>query len=151
MTGAAASPPNPRALEWAGATNVRDLGGQPLPGGGTTAFGVALRADNVRNLTDSGQRALIESGVRRIVDLRWPEELAEDPSVDLPVEVVHISLLGPQRPESRFVRFATIASDVDDDAAFIRRLYGGYLEEFPAAFAAAVDAVSGAPGPVLFH
>jgi protein-tyrosine phosphatase len=71
--------------------------------------------------------------------------------VDLPVEVIHISLLGPQRPESRFVRFATIASDVDDDAAFIRRLYGEYLEEFPAAFAAAVEAVAGAPGPALFH
>jgi protein tyrosine/serine phosphatase len=150
MTGAA-SPPDPRALEWSGLTNVRDLGGQPLPGGGTTAFGVALRADNVRNLTDSGLRALVESGVRRIVDLRWPEELEEDPAVDLPVEVVHISLFGLRRPESRHARFAAIAADVDEDAAFIRRLYGEYLEEFPAAFAAAIDAVAGAPGPVVFH
>jgi protein-tyrosine phosphatase len=150
MTGAA-SPADSRALAWSGATNVRDLGGQPLPGGGTTAFGVALRADNVRNLTDSGQRALVESGVRRIVDLRWPEELEEDPAVDLPVEVVHISLLGQRRPESRHARFAALAADVDDDAAFIRRLYGEYLEEFPAAFAAAIDAVAGAKGPVLFH
>jgi hypothetical protein len=71
--------------------------------------------------------------------------------LDVPVEVVHISLLGPRRPESRYVRHAQLAAEMDGEAEFVRRLYGEYLEEFPEAFAAAVDAVPSSPGPVLFH
>jgi hypothetical protein len=140
-----------RGLTWAGCTNVRDLGGHPLEAGGVTAFGVVLRADNIRNLTEVGRRALVDYGVRRVVDLRWQEELDEDAPVDVPVEVVHVPLFGLHRPESRYVRFVQIAADVEDEAAFVRRLYGEYLEEFPDAFAAAVDAVASAPGPVLIH
>ena len=140
-----------RELSWAGATNVRDLGGQPLESGGLTAFDVVFRADNVRNLSADGRRALAAAGVRRVVDLRWQEELDEDPPGELPVPVVHVPVLGRRRPESRHVRFAKLAADVDDDAGFTRRLYGEYLEEFPAAFAAAVDAVAHAPGPALIH
>src|SRR5450755_3078293 len=83
-----------RELPWAGCRNIRDLGGQPLEADGVIAFGVALRANNVRNLTEVGWRALVDYGVRRIVDLRWPEEHDEDHPVDVPVEVVHSSLLG---------------------------------------------------------
>jgi protein tyrosine/serine phosphatase len=116
-----------------------------------SAFGVVVRADNVRNLTDIGQRALVEYGVRRVVDLRWPEELADDPPAEIPVEVVHVSLLGPRRPESRYDRFAQLAAEVEDEAEFTRRLYGEYLEEFPDAFAMAVEAVASAPGTVVLH
>jgi protein-tyrosine phosphatase len=140
-----------RELLWAGCSNIRDLGGQPLEAGGVSAFDVVVRADNVRNLTDIGQRALLEYGVRRVVDLRWPEELAEDPPVEVPVEVVHIPLLGPRRPESRYDRFAQLAAEVEDEAEFTRRLYGEYLDEFPEAFALAVEAVASAPGTALVH
>jgi protein-tyrosine phosphatase len=140
-----------RELPWAGCRNIRDLGGQPLEADGVIAFGVALRANNVRNLTEVGWRALVDYGVRRIVDLRWPEEHDEDHPVDVPVEVVHSSLLGPRRPESRYVRYAQLAAEVEGEAEFVRRLHGEYLEEFPEAFAATVDAVASAPGPVLFH
>ena len=143
--------PAGRELAWPGATNIRDLGGEPIEGGGATAFGVALRADNVHTLTVDGRRALAGVGLRRIVDLRWPEEIAQDDAGELGVEVVHVSLLGPSRPESRYDRFARIAAEVEDEAAFIRRLYGEYLEEFPDAVAAAAEAVAWAPGPVLFH
>ncbi len=140
-----------RELSWAGCTNIRDLGGQPLEAGGVTAFGVMLRADNVRNLTDGGLRALVDYGVRRVVDLRWQEELDQDPPVEVPVEVVHVPLLGLRRPEERYVRFASLAAEVEDESQFARRLYGEYAEEFSEAFAAAVDAVASSPGPVLFH
>lgn len=143
--------PGHRELTWAGCTNVRDLGGQPLETGGVTAFGVVVRSDNVRNLTEAGRNALAAYGVRRVVDLRWREDLAADPQVDVPAEVVHLPLLGPHRPESMYVRFAQIAAEVTDEAAFVRRLYGEYLEEFPEAHAAAVGAVASAPGPVVIH
>lgn len=139
------------ALTWAGCSNIRDIGGLALEGGGVTRFGVVLRADNVRNLAPAGQRALLDYGVRRVIDLRWQEELDEDPDTDLPVEVVHVPLFGVHRPESRYARFARIAAEVDDGAGFTRRLYGDYLDEFPDRFASALDAVASAPGPVLFH
>jgi protein-tyrosine phosphatase len=139
------------ALAWAGCSNVRDLGGLPLAGGGVTESGVVVRADNVRNLTAEGRDALARYGVRRVVDLRWPEELAEDPVGDLPVEVVHVPVFGDHRPATRYARYATLAAAVPDAAEFARRLYGEYLEEFPQGFVAAVDAVASAPGTAVLH
>src|SRR5205823_4190485 len=63
-----------RVLAWDGCINVRDLGGLPLEGGGETRFGVAVRADSIRTLTDGGWRELADYGVRLAVDLRSDEE-----------------------------------------------------------------------------
>ena len=82
------------ALDWEGCLNVRDLGGLPTEDGRRTRAARVVRADNVRRLTDAGWRSLAEHGVTRIVDLRWPEELAEDPPRDVEIDVVHVSLLG---------------------------------------------------------
>ena len=98
-----------RVLEWDGCGNVRDLGGHPLEQGGNTRFGVVIRADNVRRLTPTGWETLLEQGVRRVVDLRWHEELAEDPPIDVPVEVMHVPIFGMHRLETRYVRFAELA------------------------------------------
>ena len=43
-----------RAVNWLtldGAVNVRDLGGLPLQGGGSTRAGVLVRADNLQGLS----------------------------------------------------------------------------------------------------
>jgi len=139
-----------RELVWEGAVNVRDLGGQPLEDGGTTQFGVVVRADNVRKLTPAGWRAFRDHGVRRVIDLRWHEELAEDPAVDVPVEVVHISLFGAHRPERR-LEIEEIAAAATGEADFMRRLYGHYLATHPREFAAAIEAVASADGTVVVH
>jgi Tyrosine phosphatase family len=85
---------------------------------------VAVRADNVNHLTAVGRRALVDYGIRRVIDLRWQEELDEEAPVDLPVDVVHVPLLGRHRPESRYVRFERLAAEAENEAAFVRRLYG---------------------------
>jgi fermentation-respiration switch protein FrsA (DUF1100 family) len=85
------------------------------------------------------------------VDLRWDDELAEDGPFDAAVEIVHVPVLGRRRPESRYARYAQLAAEVADEAAFARRLYGEYLDEFPTGFAAAVEATASAPGPVVLH
>ncbi|MEX0673173.1 MAG: tyrosine-protein phosphatase, partial [Gaiellaceae bacterium] len=74
-----------RELVWDGCVNVRDLGGLPTGDGRTTLFERVVRADSVRQLTEAGWQALAEYGVRRIVDLRWHDELAQDPRRDLDV------------------------------------------------------------------
>jgi protein-tyrosine phosphatase len=139
-----------RELAWEGAVNVRDLGGQPLESGGTTRFGVVVRADNVRKLTAAGWQAFLDHGVRRVIDLRWHEELADDPPVDVPVEVVHISLFGAHRPERR-LEIEEFAAAATDEADFMRRLYGHYLEAHPREFGAAIEAVASADGAVVVH
>jgi hypothetical protein len=90
-----------RTLDWDGCFNVRDLGGLPLEDGGETRRGVLVRSDSVRKLSDDGWRSLEAHGIERIVDLRWPEELAEDPPRELALDVVHVSLLGTYDPDFR--------------------------------------------------
>ena len=81
-----------RTLIWDGLENVRDLGGIPTEDGSSTRYGTFVRADNVRRLRDA--RTLVDYGITRVVDLRFPVELREDVLDGLPVEVTHVSLLG---------------------------------------------------------
>jgi protein-tyrosine phosphatase len=89
-----------RDLAWDGCHNVRDLGGLPLSTGGETRHGVVVRADSLGQLTDRGWAAALEYGVTRVVDLRFSEERARDPSArdGVEVEVVHVSLFGQHDP-----------------------------------------------------
>ena len=68
-----------RFLRWDGCLNVRDLGGLPLAGGGTTRFGSIVRSDQPVGLTATGWEAAARHGVRTIVDLRCPSEQAARP------------------------------------------------------------------------
>src|ERR687887_569077 len=79
-----------RELVWDGCLNVRDLGGHRTSDSRETRFSAVVRADSVRRLTDEGWEALLDYGIRTIVDLRFHEELEADPPRDLPVELVHV-------------------------------------------------------------
>jgi protein-tyrosine phosphatase len=139
-----------RALEWEGCLNVRDLGGVALEDGGETRFGSLIRADNVRRLTAAGRRSLAAHGVTRIVDLRWPEELAEDPPGDVEVEVVHVSLLGRLDPHYEDDVFDYLAAG--DPAGYWSAAYGRMLDRHAPNFARALAAIADAEdGAVVFH
>jgi protein-tyrosine phosphatase len=139
-----------RHLEWDGCLNVRDLGGVALEGGGETQYGVLVRADNIRRLTEEGWRSLAAHGVARIIDLRWLEELDEDPPRDVDIDVVHISLLGELDPN-----FSDDIRDymaVDDPAGYWAAAYTRILRAFAPNFARALAAIADAPeGAVVFH
>jgi protein tyrosine/serine phosphatase len=138
-----------RTLQWDGCVNVRDLGGLPTADGGETRHGAVIRSDNARRLTDAGWQALVEHGVRTVIDLRWAEERAEDPPRELPIEAVHVSLFGNLD--------AAYLSDMDErvapleDAERVQAIYVEFLERYPERFAAAVAAVVEAPGAVVIH
>jgi len=139
-----------RLLEWEGCLNVRDLGGVALEGGGETPYGALVRADNIRRLTDEGWRSLAAHGVSRIVDLRWPEELEEDPPRDLDIDVVHVSLLGVLDPDFRDDIRDYMA--VDDPAGYWAISYTRILRAFAPNFVQALGAIADArDGTVLFH
>ncbi len=140
-----------RVLVWDGCVNVRDLGGLPTAGGGTTRFGSVVRSDNARRLSDAGWEALVAHGVRRVVDLRTAGELDEDPPRELPIEAVHVSLLGAFDDAAAKDLDARVAH-IADSAEQTRAVYVEFLERFPANFASAVAAVAGASeGGVLVH
>jgi protein tyrosine/serine phosphatase len=144
-----------RTLVWDGCVNVRDLGGIPTEDGGVTRLGSIIRSDNIGGLTPDGWRALARHGVVRIVDLRWPEERAQDPPRDVgaAVEVVHVAVLGPSYAESEafFRELDAHVDSVEDAADHYAYSYVEFLERNQERFAAALAAVADAPGPVVIH
>jgi protein-tyrosine phosphatase len=140
-----------RDLHWDGCVNVRDLGGHPTEDGGETRFRAVVRADSVRGLSDEGWEALLSYGVRRIIDLRWHEELAEDPPGDVPVDVVHVPLLG-DRNDATGREIDALLEGLQDPAVRRCTMYLEFLRRYPRNFAKAIAEVAHAPdGPVVVH
>ena len=85
-----------RHLEIEGSWNVRDLGGYPTIDGKMTRWRVVLRAGDLAQVSPVGQQALVDHGVKTIIDLRdwnevrdYPDVFAQSPSVTyrhLPVQ-----------------------------------------------------------------
>jgi protein-tyrosine phosphatase len=137
-----------RVLAWDGLLNVRDLGGLPTEDGARTRFGAVIRADNIRRLRDA--RTLLEHEVVRVVDLRFPVEREEDLIDELPVDVVHVSLLGEWDDEYRGALEAQMTASAPPE--YLRWSYLDFLERFKDNFAAVVSAVATAPeGAVCVH
>ena len=70
-----------RYLELEGAYNIRDIGGYATSDGRRTRWKRFLRADNLNNLTPGSQTALIEYGVRTVIDLRSTSGIQKEPNV----------------------------------------------------------------------
>jgi protein-tyrosine phosphatase len=142
-----------RTVVWDGCVNVRDLGGLPTEDGGETQSGRIFRSDNVGTLSETGWQALVELRVRRIVDLRWPEEVEADPPRIVDIEVVHVSVLGPSLDEKRsyFRSMDSRLDDVDDVADHYAWSYVEFLEDNRDRFGRALTAVAEADGPVVIH
>ncbi len=139
------------SLSWEGCLNVRDLGGLPTVDGRTTRLGAVIRADNVRNLTESGWRTLADHGVVRLVDLRWPEELEGEPPPGAEVEVVHVPVLGDSLDAEYIAELDAsldAAGDVTDHYAWS---YLDFLERFSDRFGRALAAIAAADGTVVVH
>ena len=143
-----------RDLVWDGLLNVRDLGGHPTEDGGETRFGSIVRADSVRQLSDEGWEALVDYGVKTVVDLRADEELEADPPAELPVEVLHVPFMETDRSDWQAIEGELDAAvkAAPDTATATRDVYLIFLERFNRNVAAAVRAVANAPeGGVVIH
>jgi protein tyrosine/serine phosphatase len=143
-----------RDLVWEGLLNVRDLGGHRTEDGGETRFGSVVRADSVRQLSDEGWAALVDYGVKTVVDLRANEELEADPPAELPVDVVHVPFMETDRWD-----WAQIEEELEaavkaapDVPSATRDVYLIFLERFAGNVADAIRAVASAPeGGVVIH
>jgi protein-tyrosine phosphatase len=142
--------PRSRNLSWDGLLNARDLGGHPTEDGDETRWGSIVRADSVRRLSEEGWQAVVDYGIRTVVDLRSDEELAEDPPAELPVDAVHVSFFA-DRPDV-FEQVEQASVHAANHAEATRDVYLIFLEHFRANVAAAIRAVGQAPaGGVVVH
>jgi protein tyrosine/serine phosphatase len=126
-------------LVWDGCVNVRDVGG-------------IVRADNVRFLSDEGWQALVDHGVSRVIDLRFPVELEEDTPRDAPVDVVHIPLLGEGHAADFDDEFGEVMDRTPTAEEYLVHVYTEFLARYPERFARVFEAIASAPdGPVVVH
>ena len=134
-----------RLLEWEGCLNARDLGGYATEDGRETRWGTVVRSDCPAALTEAGRAALAGYGVRAIVDLRLPAELADDPNPfaepgDHGIAYTNISFIDPAAVPPDAV--STLAED-----------YLQMLDRYRQGVAEALAAIARAPddGAVLVH
>jgi protein-tyrosine phosphatase len=132
-----------RVLEIEGARNVRDLGGLPLEGGGTTRSLRLIRSDGPHRLTAAGLDALADLGVRTVIDLRTSGEQRVRPS---------------RLQQVRDVTVVAAPIFTDDEATpdvpftSMGELYRWWIDARPERFGAALAAIASAPSaPVLVH
>lgn len=70
-----------RHLPLPGTRNLRDVGGYPAGAGRQTRWRTLLRTDSLDVLPAASQEQLLEMGLSQVIDLRWPSELDQAPSV----------------------------------------------------------------------
>jgi protein-tyrosine phosphatase len=122
--------------------------------GGETRFGSVVRADSVSQLSEAGWRALVDHGIRTVIDLRDDHEREEDPPAELPVDVVHVPFM-----EASDAEWEEIAEEIESASAAApdvptstRDVYLIFLERFKDNVAASIRAVADAPeGGVVIH
>jgi len=143
-----------RELSWDGVLNARDLGGHRTEDGAETRYGSIVRADSVRRLTDTGWAALLDYGIRTVVDLRGDHEMDEDAPAHIDVEVVHVPFMEANDREFEEIQHEveTAAEAAPDVATATRDVYLIFLEHFKKNVAAGIRAVAQAPaGGVVVH
>jgi len=133
-----------RRLAWDGCANARDLGGYPTGDGQKTRWGAVVRSDSLAALTPAGRDALVAYGVRAVVDLRLPAEIAEHPNPfaepgDHGIAYRNVSIVDP-------------AAGFPPDTITLAENYLWSLDRFRALVATAMAAIANAPeGGVLIH
>ena len=108
----------------------------------------------MRLLSDEGWRALVDHGVRTVIDLRGDHEREEDPPAELPVEVVHVPFMEASDAEWEEIaaELERVNAEAPDDATANRDAYLIFLERFRDNVAASLRAVAHAPeGGVVIH
>lgn len=127
-----------RRIPLAGTFNLRDLGGYPAAGGRAVRWRRLLRSDALHVAGPAGAGALAGYGLRTVVDLRTPAEVALAPSAaGFAARVVHVSLLGDH---------------LDESPESLEAIYRYVITERGTAVAAAVRALCTAGAvPALVH
>ena len=141
--------PTTRHLAWDACYNVRDLGGLPTMDGGQTRWQAIIRTDLLNRLTEQGRRALFDYGVRTIIDLRGPKEVADEPSPFALATGATAQLTYLNLPLEKYYPHV---SALISKAATRAEVYCIVLDHYPELVAAVMQAIATArPGGVAIH
>ena len=140
----------PRHLPCDACYNIRDVGGYATTDGGQIRWRALVRADNLCRLTPAGRAALVDHGVRTIIDLRSASELVRAPHPFAPPH---------GEPGAPLYRHLSLLDDNDqagiariDNAGSVQKMYTLMLDQYPARIATIIRAVARArAGGVLVH
>jgi protein-tyrosine phosphatase len=136
-----------RLLDFPSLLNARDLGGYPTIDGSKTRWRSLLRSDDLAQLTLAGLQAFAEFGVETVVDLRWPDEVADSPTpitrVLKHIRYEQIPLLTRTQEEWRRRRAGNSAKEL-----WNRSMLEQVREELKEVLEVIATA---SPGPLLFH
>lgn len=140
IPGARRSDGGSRFVAVEGMRNLRDIGGYPVDGGGTTRWGLLFRSGALGELTPAAREQMAALGLRTIVDLREEDEVADLPSLALPEGIA-----GHRNP---VFRDRLALPELRD----LQQMYEQILEVAAAEIVAAVELLA-APGalPGLVH
>jgi protein-tyrosine phosphatase len=135
-------------LDWPACYNARDLGELSTSSGGMTRRHALVASDYSARLNADGWRALVDHGVRTIIDLRGCAEVAREPYAVPPVAseagvtYLNLPLIHPEQQ---------LVGDLGDPA-FAGREYAIIAERCTANIAIILRAIITAqPGGVLIH
>lgn len=135
-----------RRLNWDGCSNTRDLGGLSTSHGDTVRFGAFIRSDNLSRLTEAGIKAVEQTGVSLVVDLRsaFELEIEANPFASRgSVSYVHLPLINDADTEG--LELVQQARDAID-------MYEVMLTRFKPQIGAILQAIADAPaGAVVVH
>lgn len=140
---------NERTLLWPDCYNTRDLGGLPTVDGRVTASGAIVRSDTPARLTAAGQQMLIDYGIRTIIDLRRPDQVAEEPTCSFSTNLTDL-------PHGLNISLEQHSADVDElirqAGAQRAEVYRITVDHNQQAVAQIMKTVANAPeGGILLH
>jgi Protein tyrosine/serine phosphatase len=126
-----------------GTLNVRDLGGYPTAGGGTTKKRRFFRADSLHDLTPGAIDTVIALGVTTQIDMRSAYEVSSKPSGLFKIKGIHYQNIG---------FFDNIqSSDFTDMPQSMTDLYSGLLDQNSKKYAAIFRVILESPGGCIFN
>lgn len=141
-----------RLITLEAAHNVRDLGGYVLGDGREIRWGRLLRGDGLHRLTAADLEALAPIGLRTVIDLRTPDEVATRGA--FPVERMPVALVNQPVIDSTWDRndVPRFAEGDDPEVDFLAWAYERMLFEGGPRFGAAIRRLAEPDAlPAIFH
>lgn len=131
-----------RYLKLEGSYNIRDIGGYPTSDGRQTRWHSFIRADRLTALTTDSQQALLDYGVRTVIDMRFPREIAKTPNVFA------------QSTAVTYLNLAVFTDEAASQVEFVETLFEQNLftlDECQAQMRTVFEAIATQPLGVLVH
>ena len=116
-----------RHLDIDGVYNLRDLGGYPTSDGRQTRWKTFVRSASMHALPPASQSALIDYGVRTVIDLRRTHETEEAPNVFVGSSEVayhHQNMLGDEPAQER-----DALPEGSGPAEYVKAAYTSWLDD----------------------